>query len=209
MLAADIRTTNDGQRQHAEPAGKGGGGDALGSSWTRFLLIHSSRPPPPSSSRPSPSSPRACVRSHPLSSVSGRSICSRKRRSCASTYGCSTQLSPGRRAWRAASSSPQPCPSAREPAEQLPERKLPLTAQAAAAYTPRLEEGLPSNTSVRQTQWRGAPSPDNSMRPGSAGAMGSQATDGGDVHVVGAAGQTQAVTHGGPEAVGKHSQVQL
>jgi hypothetical protein len=88
-------------------------------------------------------------------------------------------------------------------------RKLPLTAQAAAAYTPRLEEGLPSNTSVRQTQWRGAPSPDNSMRPGSAGAMGSQATDGGDVHVVGAAGQTQAVTHGGPEAVGKHSQVQL
>ena len=88
-------------------------------------------------------------------------------------------------------------------------RKLALTAQAAAAYAPRLEEGLPSNTSVGQTQRRGAPSPDNSMRPGSAGAMGSQATDGGDVHVVGAAGQTQAVAHGGPEAVGKHSQVQL
>ena len=35
-------------------------------------------------------------------------------------------------------------------------RKLPLTAQAAAAYAPRLEDGLPSNTSVRQTQRRGA-----------------------------------------------------
>jgi hypothetical protein len=54
-----------------------------------------------------------------------------------------------------------------------------------------------------------APSPDNSMRPGSAGAMGSQATEGGDVHVVGVAGQAQAVAHGVPEAVGKHSQVQL
>ena len=76
-------------------------------------------------------------------------------------------------------------------------RKLPLTAQAAAAYTPRLEEGLPSNTSVRQTQWRGAPSPDNSMWPGSAGAMGS-GTDGGDVNLVRAAGRTQAVAHGAP-----------
>ena len=81
-------------------------------------------------------------------------------------------------------------------------RKLPLTAQAAAAYTPRLEEGLPSNTSVRQTQWRGAPSPDNSMWPGSAigrahRAMGS-GTDGGDVHLARAAGRTQAVAHGAP-----------
>ena len=114
------------------------------------------------SSRPSPSSSRASVRSHPLSSVSGRSICSRERRSCASTCGCSIQLSPARRAWRAARSSPQPCPSAHEPAEQLREhpmsvwRKLPLTAKAAAAYAPRLEDGLPSNTSVRQTQRRGA-----------------------------------------------------
>ena len=46
--------------------------------------------------------------------------------------------------------------------EQLPKhpmsvwRKLPLTAQVAAAYAPRLEEGLPSNISVGQTQRRGA-----------------------------------------------------
>ena len=38
--------------------------------------------------------------------------------------------------------------------------------------------------------------------------MGS-GTDGGDVHLARAAGRTQAVAHGGPEAVGKHSQVQL
>ena len=50
----------------------------------------------------------------------------------------------------------------REPMEQLPKhpmsvwRKLPLTAQVAAAYAPRLEEGLPSNISVGQTQRRGA-----------------------------------------------------
>jgi len=50
----------------------------------------------------------------------------------------------------------------REPTEQLPKhpmsvrRKLPLTAQVAAAYAPRLEEGLPSNISVGQTQRRGA-----------------------------------------------------
>ena len=85
-------------------------------------------------------------------------------------------------------------------------RKLPLTAQAAAAYAPRLEGGLPSSTSVGQTQRRGL---DKSMRPGSAGAMGSQATEGGDVHVVGVASQAQAVAHGIPEAAGKHSQVQL
>jgi len=35
-------------------------------------------------------------------------------------------------------------------------RKLSLTAQVAAAYAPRVEEGLPSNISVGQTQWRGA-----------------------------------------------------
>eukprot|EP01046_Picozoa_sp_COSAG06_P084649 COSAG06_NODE_31423_length_521_cov_48.424171_1_plen_88_part_00 len=35
-------------------------------------------------------------------------------------------------------------------------RKLSLTAQVAAAYAPRVEEGLPSNISVGQTQRRGA-----------------------------------------------------
>ena len=49
------------------------------------------RPPPPSSSRPSSSSPRSHALN--LSSASGRSTCSRQRRSCASTRRCSTHVS--------------------------------------------------------------------------------------------------------------------
>ena len=48
------------------------------------------RPPPPSS-RPSSSSPRSHALN--LSSASGRSTCSRQRRSCASTRRCSTHVS--------------------------------------------------------------------------------------------------------------------
>eukprot|EP01046_Picozoa_sp_COSAG06_P020695 COSAG06_NODE_1524_length_9197_cov_21.393430_3_plen_156_part_00 len=43
--------------------------------------------------------------------------------SYASTCGCSTQLSAARRAWRAASSSPQPCPSARRAAAGAPDER--------------------------------------------------------------------------------------
>ena len=156
------------------------------------------RPPPPSSSHPSSCSGRASPRSHPLSSASSSSTCSRQRRSRTSTSGCSTQVHlAARRAWRAASSNPQPCPSAsscRSTRACGPDSCC-VCAEA---------RGGPTEQHERRT--------DAAARPGQVDAAGLSrrdrlaGTDGGDVHVVGAAGRTQAVAHGAPEAIGKHSQ---
>jgi hypothetical protein len=84
----------------------------------------------------------------------------------------------------------------RAPAEQLVEhpasvrRKLPLTAQAAAAYALRLEEDLPTAAEVADAAaWRAEVKPLRGV---------SRRDDGGDVHVVGAASRARRRSLMGP-----------
>jgi len=149
MLAVEI-PTDDGQRQRGAE-GKGGGGDAAGGSWTRFSLRYSSAPAASCFVASIVLFPLACT----LCPRSGRSTCSRQRRSCTSTRRYSTQVSPPSSTASVARSRSQPCPSAHEPGRSSwracgassrwrPRYNIPVPVKFARCYTTR----------CRRRRWR-------------------------------------------------------